>query len=107
MATFAPAVKCRAVDDQPDMCRLTAVPGNENSVFVKDIGLLPEHDLINETGVKVRTGFVVRRMVNLQSHDVTVIERDKPPAIDRIKTAGAVSPRQASKPVDEFLFKHF
>jgi hypothetical protein len=46
-------------------------------------------------------------MVKLYAQDMPVVQDHQAPAIQGIERAGAVSPRQASNPVDEFLFMHF
>lgn len=106
VSTLAATVKCHAVHYQPHMNRLLPVPGDEYAVFNKDALLLPVDDLTVKAGVKVAAGFVVRRVMQLDAENVPVVEGDQSPAIQRLKRTGAVSPRQASNLVDEFLFKH-
>lgn len=90
MPAITTAMKCHAIDDQTDMYRLFATPRDKYPVFFKNLFRLPVDDLIFKAGDKVTAGFVVRRVMKLNSKDVPVIEDHQTPAVHRLKTAGAV-----------------
>lgn len=89
------------------MNRLLSVPGNEYPVFVENLSPAPVDNLTFKARPELIPGFVIRRMMQLNAKDMPVVQDNQAPAIQVIERAGAVSPRQASNPVDEFLFMHF
>jgi len=87
MPTLSAAVQCPPIKSQSDMNRLTAVPGNKDSVVTEDIRLPPVDDLACKARQEVGAGFVVRLMMNLYAQHVTVVENYQCPAIHSLKSA--------------------
>ncbi|CZU21894.1 Uncharacterised protein [Enterobacter hormaechei] len=88
------------------MRRLRASVPDEYPAFDRFIDLAPEDDVALIAGEEVGPGFVIRRLMQLNAEDVTVIQDHQPPAIDFLERAGPVSPRYSDNPPDKFIFSH-
>lgn len=95
MPIFTATVQRAAADNQSDMHRLAAGPGDEYPVFGERVDTLPEHDISVIARHEVTPGFVIRCLVDLDAQNVAVIEHYQAPTIRSIKAAGAVTPWDA------------
>lgn len=106
MSIFPAAVQRATVNNQADMHRLAANPGDEDPALIERGARLPENDISVIARHEVAPGFVIHRLVNFDPHNVAVIEHHQAPAVSSVKAAGAVTPGDALNPRDEVVFKH-
>ena len=71
---FSPRECSAAVQYQTNMCRLRAAVPNEYPALDRFINPVPEDDVTLIAGEEVSSGFVVRRLVQLNAENVPVIQ---------------------------------
>lgn len=85
MTALSTAVHRPAINNQPDMHRATADPGNEDTVIDECRCMPPEHDISLVAGQEITSGFVVRRLVQFDAKHMPVIQDYDAPAVSGLK----------------------